>query len=299
MNYELRGDIEPRTPIPPVLITGLSGAGLSSAARVLEDMGWYVIQNLPPQYVLEFVEQNASNEFSNNKIAVVSDVRSLEYKGSLEEVISELSAKGLKPLVLFMDARDDVLIKRFDNLRRIHPLQGNGTLVVGIGREREIMSSLKESADVVIDSSDLSVHDLRRAIEQNFAGIATTRTHVTVQSFGFKHGSPRDTDIMVDVRFLPNPFWVPELRPFRGVDKPVADYVLSHDSAQGFLSNFVTMFRGMLDGFKHEGKNFITISIGCTGGHHRSVAIVEALGQLLRGDENLDVSVLHRDINRN
>lgn len=299
MNHDLHGDTHSKPAIPPVLITGLSGAGLSSAARVLEDMGWFVIQNLPPNYVLEFVENNAENELLKKKIAVVSDVRSMEYAGSLEDVIFALGRKGLKPIVLFMDARDDVLIKRFDNLRRIHPLQGQSTLIVGIRREREIMAGLRESADVVIDSSDLSVHDLRRAIEQNFSSIASKHMHVTVQSFGFKHGTPRDTDLMIDVRFLPNPFWVPELRPFRGVDRQVSDYVLSNDSAQDFLNNFMAMFTGMLSGFKHEGKKFITVSIGCTGGHHRSVAIVEELGRRLRETNVLDVSVVHRDITRN
>ncbi|MBP3087668.1 RNase adapter RapZ [Corynebacterium sp. sy017] len=290
---------EPKTAIPPVIVTGLSGAGLSSAARVLEDMGWYVVQNLPPQFVVEFLEKTTDSASPTDKIALVCDVRSLDFHGTLEQVIQELAHKGLAPLVLYMDARDDVLIKRFDNLRRTHPLQGSGTLQVGINREREIMSVIKETADVVIDSSDLSVHDLRRAIEANFSSIANKLQHVTVQSFGFKHGSPRDTDIMVDVRFLPNPFWVPELRPFRGVDKPVADYVLAQPSAQAFLDNFESLFGDMRDGFKHEGKNFITISIGCTGGHHRSVAIAEELGRRFREQGDLDVTVIHRDIENN
>lgn len=290
---------QPKTEIPPVIITGLSGAGLSSAARVLEDMGWFVVQNLPPQLITDFLESMARPGSPTNKVAIVSDVRSLEFNGTIEQVLLDLAGRGLKPLVMYMDARDDVLIKRFDNLRRTHPLQGNGTLLVGIHRERELMSRIKESADVVIDTSDLSIHDLRRAIEPNFSSIANKLQHVTVQSFGFKHGSPRDTDIMFDVRFLPNPFWVPELRPFRGVDKPVADYVLGQDAAQSFLDNFEALFDGMRPGFKHEGKKFITVSVGCTGGHHRSVAIAEELGRRLRERDDLDVTVVHRDIQRN
>lgn len=290
--------IEPVTEIPPVIITGMSGAGLSSAARVLEDMGWYVSQNLPPQLAVELFELCASDSSPVDKVALVSDVRSLDFSYGLDAVITILGEKGIKPLVLFMDARDDVLIKRFDNLRRTHPLQGSGTLLVGIERERELVASIKESADVVIDTSDLSIHDLRRAIEPNFENLAAKQQHVTVQSFGFKHGTPRDTDIMVDVRFLPNPFWVPELRPFRGVDKPVSDYVLGQESAQQFLDNFYTMLMDMRDGFKHEGKKFITVSIGCTGGHHRSVAIAEEIGRRLASHDDLDVTVSHRDINR-
>lgn len=298
MNVNVKTDTEPQMKIPPVVITGLSGAGLSSAARVLEDMGWYVAQNVPSQLVVEFVQLCADPHSPVDKVAFVSDVRSREFSGSLEQVITDLSELGLNPLVLFMDARDDVLIKRFDNLRRTHPLQGSGTLSIGIEREREIMNEIKESADLVIDTSDLSVHDLRRSIELNFAGIATKIQHVTVQSFGFKHGSPRDTDVLVDVRFLPNPFWIPELRPFRGVDKPVSDYVLADEGAKKFLDNFITMLLDMQPGFKHEGKNFITVSIGCTGGHHRSVAIAEEIDRRLREVPDLDVSVSHRDIQR-
>ncbi|MCS4535141.1 RNase adapter RapZ [Corynebacterium sp. HS2168-gen11] len=286
------------TEFPPVIITGMSGAGLSSAARVLEDMGWYVTQNLPPQLVSSFFEFCAAENSPVDKVALVSDMRSLDFSFSLSSVIQALDAQDLKPLVLFMDARDDVLIKRFDNLRRTHPLQGSGTLSVGIERERELIATIKESADVVIDTSDLSIHDLRRAIEPNFVNLAAKHQHVTVQSFGFKHGTPRDTDIMVDVRFLPNPFWVPELRPFRGIDKPVSDYVLASPAAQDFLDNFEKMLLDMRDGFKHEGKRFITVSIGCTGGHHRSVAIAEEIGHRLAAQEDLDVSVSHRDIQR-
>lgn len=296
MSMNANADVTPRTDIPPVIITGLSGAGLSSAARVLEDMGWFVSQNLPASLIDQFMEMMADPLVPLDKVAVVCDVRALEINGSITHVIDRLGATGLQPLVMFLDARDDVLIKRFDNLRRTHPLQGDGTLLVGIEREREIMSSIRESADMVIDTSDLSIHDLRRVIEPKFSNLADKLEHVTVQSFGFKNGAPRDTDFMFDVRFLPNPFWVPELRPFRGTDKPVAHYVLSQQPAEEFIESFLAMFAVMRPGFQHEGKKFITVSIGCTGGHHRSVAIATEIGRRLAQWEGLDVSVAHRDI---
>lgn len=287
------------TTFTPVIVTGMSGAGLSTAARVLEDLGWYVSHNLPPQMILPLVEMCAREDSPVDKVAVVCDVRSREFRGGLRETITELEEKDLAPTVLFLDARDDELIRRFDNVRRTHPLQGSQTLQVGIERERQMLSTLKEEADVVIDTSELSVHDLRRAIESSFRTIVKRIQHVTIESFGFKHGSPRDADFIVDVRFLPNPFWVPELRPFRGVDRPVSDYVLGQKGAAEFLENFVTMLDGMLPGYRHEGKNFITVAIGCTGGHHRSVAVSEELARRLNEKTDLDVSVVHRDINRN
>lgn len=282
----------------PVLITGMSGAGLSTAARVLEDLGWYVAHNLPPELIISFVEMCDSKNSPVDKIAVVSDVRSREFCGSLPEVIAVLRDHDINPTVLFMEARDDVLIKRFDTVRRTHPLQGSGTLQIGIERERSVLSQIKELADIVIDTSDLSIHDLRRAIETSFATIAKKRQHVTVQSFGFKHGAPRDADIVVDVRFLPNPFWEPELRPFRGTDKPVSDFVLRQPGAEPFISNFVEMLGNMTAGYRREGKNFITVGVGCTGGHHRSVAVSEEIARRLAEQDGLDVSVNHRDINR-
>ncbi|MDO4910648.1 MAG: RNase adapter RapZ [Corynebacterium sp.] len=282
----------------PVFITGMSGAGLSSAGRVLEDMGWYVVHNLPPEIILNFIALASSEDSPAKRIAIVSDVRSREFHGSIGQVMESLIVQGINPTVLFMEARDDVLIKRFDTVRRTHPLQGSGTLQTGIDREREMLSTLKESADLVLDTSEMSIHDLRRAIEDSFKSIAQAREHVTIQSFGFKHGSPRDADVVVDMRFLPNPFWVPELRPFRGTDKPVSDYVLAQPGAQEFLENFVPMFKTMVKGYQQEGKRFIAVAVGCTGGHHRSVAISEELARRLAEDGDLDVSVTHRDISR-
>nr|WP_083984506.1 RNase adapter RapZ [Corynebacterium epidermidicanis] len=282
----------------PVLITGMSGAGLNTAARVLEDMGWYVAQNLPGELILEMVELCAQQDSPIKKLALVSDVRSRPFNGNLTQVINELDARGQRPVVLYMEARDDVLISRFDSVRRTHPMQGTDTLLHGIARERQTMFEIKESADIVIDTSDLSVHDLRRAIESSFESVAQQRQHVTLQSFGFKRGTPSDSDLILDVRFLPNPYWVGELRKYRGVDKPVADYVLAQPAAKEFIASFIAMFRTMVDGYKREGKRFVTVSIGCTGGHHRSVAIAEEIGRQLAQDSKLDVSVIHRDIKR-
>lgn len=290
--------VKNRENFTPVIITGMSGAGLSTAARVLEDLGWFVAHNIPPQLILEFVDMCAREDSPVDKIAVVCDVRSREFRGNLTQVVAELQARKLDPTVLFLEARDEILIKRFDNVRRTHPLQGSQTLQVGIERERVVLSQVKEEASVVIDTSELSVHDLRRAIESSFKSIVDRVQHVTIESFGFKHGSPRDADFVVDVRFLPNPFWVPELRPFRGVDKPVSDYVLSQQGAEEFLNNFIAMLNDMLPGYRHEGKNFITVGVGCTGGHHRSVAVSEELAKRFAEQTNLDVSVVHRDINR-
>jgi len=286
----------PRFSTPPVLITGMSGGGLSSAAKVLEDKGFFVAQNLPSTLIAPFLEQSLAQDPPVEKVAFLTDVRTRAFGGSLADVVKDLGERDMSPTVLFMDARDDVLIRRFDSVRRTHPLQGDDTLQVGIDREREITNPIKEMADIIIDTSNLSVHDLRRAIEASFGTMAHNRQHVTIESFGFKNGAPRDADLMVDVRFLPNPFWVPELRGFRGTDEPVSDYVLSQEGAGEFLDRFVSMFESMLAGYRHEGKNFITVAVGCTGGHHRSVAVSEELGRRLSELGDLDVNVMHRDI---
>lgn len=286
------------TQMPPILLTGMSGAGLSSASKVLEDKGYYVSQNLPPYLIAEVFKAGQENDPPVQPMAVVTDTRSRVFPGSIEETVSALEKIGVKPNILFLDARDDVLIRRFDSVRRTHPLQQGDTLKMGITRERDAMASARDAADVIIDTTSLSVHDLRRAIEASFGSMSGNQQHVTVQSFGFKHGSPRDADLIVDVRFLPNPYWVPELRGFRGTDEPVSEYVLHQDAAEPFIENFLVMLQSMLDGYRHEGKNFITVGVGCTGGHHRSVAVAEEIVRRLRERTDLDVNVLHRDIRR-
>ena len=257
----------------PVIITGLSGGGLSTAAKVFEDKGYFVSQNLPPQLILDLVEMSTAEDSPVDHLAVVTDVRARMFNGSLLETIEAIKAKGLSPFILFLDARDEVLIRRFDSVRRTHPLQGGDTLKDGIERERKELSPIRERADLIIDTTHLSVHDLRRSIEASVGDLSAPKQHVTVESFGFKHGTPRDADLVLDVRFLPNPFWIPELREFRGVDAPVADYVLSQPGAKAFVDNFLTLLKDMLKGYRHEGKDFVTVGIGCTGGHHRSPGV--------------------------
>ena len=283
---------------PPILITGMSGGGLSSAAKVFEDKGYYVAHNIPPRAIVDLLKLCNQEETPVGKVAAVTDVRSRMFPGSLLEIMNELTELKMKPTVLFLDARDDVLIRRFDSVRRTHPLQEGDTLKVGIQRERQAVAEVRSHADIIIDTTNLSIHDLRRAIEAAFGEMQNAKQHVTVESFGFKNGSPRDADLVVDVRFLPNPYWVPELRGYRGTDEPVAHYVLSQPAAQEFVDNFLQMFSTMLDGYRHEGKNFITLGVGCTGGHHRSVAVAEAIAARLRDNDTLDVSTLHRDIAR-
>lgn len=282
----------------PVIITGMSGGGLSSAAKVFEDKGYFVSQNLPPQLILDLMELAAADGSPVERLAVVTDVRARMFKGSLMDIIEESRNRGYDPFVLFLEARDEVLIKRFDSVRRTHPLQGDYPLHVGITRERGELARVRETADVIIDSSNLSIHDLRRAIEASVGELDSGRQHVTIESFGFKHGSPRDADIVFDVRFLPNPYWVEELREFRGVDQPVADYVLSRPGAEEFVEDVVNLLSSMMAGYRHEGKDFVTVGIGCTGGHHRSVAVSEAVGRKLSQRGDVDVSVMHRDLQR-
>lgn len=286
------------TPMRPVIITGLSGGGLSTAAKIFEDKGFFVSQNLPPQLILELVDLAAADDSPVQRLAVVSDIRAAKFNGSLLGTIATIRERGHEPFVLFLEARDDVLIRRFDSVRRTHPLQGDGTLQSGIEHEREEMEELRASADVIIDTSNLSVHDLRRAVEASVGELPVGRQHVTIESFGFKHGSPRDADIVLDVRFLPNPYWVEELREFRGVDQAVSDYVLNQDGAREYVDNFVDLLSSTLRGYRHEGKDFITVGIGCTGGHHRSVAVAEAVGKRLRQQGKVDVNVIHRDLER-
>lgn len=286
------------TPMRPVIITGLSGGGLSTAAKVFEDKGFFVSQNLPPQLILELVDLAAADDSPVERLAVVTDIRAAKFNGSLLDTIAAIKDRGHQPFVLFLEARDDVLIRRFDSVRRTHPQQGDGTLQSGIEHEREEMEDLRASADVIIDTSNLSVHDLRRAVEASVGELPVGRQHVTIESFGFKHGSPRDADIVLDVRFLPNPYWVEELREFRGVDQAVSDYVLNQDGAREYVDNFVDLLSSTLGGYRHEGKDFITVGIGCTGGHHRSVAVAEAVGKRLRQQGQVDVNVIHRDLER-
>ncbi|MDO5029107.1 MAG: RNase adapter RapZ [Corynebacterium sp.] len=282
-----------------VLITGMSGSGRNTAASVLEEMGWYVADNLPPELIMRMVELSFEADSPVERLAIVTDVRSRAFAGSLGEVLDGLRNEGRQPYVIFFDANDDTLIARYDSVRRMHPLQENGTLSQGIAAERQMLLPIKGMSDLVIDTSDMSVHDLRRELEHQLSDSTNKIQQVTIESFGFKHGAPRDADMLFDVRFLPNPYWVPELRAGRGTNKAVADYVLQQPEAEGFLDNVTNLIELVLPGYRREGKSFMTIAVGCTGGHHRSVAMSEALAKKLEGVSGIDVHVVHRDIDRN
>ena len=278
-----------------VLITGMSGAGRRATAAALEELGWYVAENLPPELILRMVEMSFDNSSPIEKLAVVTDVRSRAFAGSLTEVLDTLATRGRRPILLYLDATDSALITRYDTVRRTHPLQGEDTLQAGIDKERAMLSEIKQRADIVLDTSDKSVHDLRRVLEQYFDDAGNSRVRVNLQSFGFKHGQPKDVDVLLDTRFLPNPYWRPELRVYRGTDKPVRDYVLEGEPAKSFVSSAENMLRSMVEGYSQEGKAFVSVAVGCTGGHHRSVAVVEELATRLRQD-GIDVRTSHRDI---
>jgi len=280
-----------------VVITGLSGAGRSTAAKCLEDLGWFVVDNLPPSLMATMVELASRSQGSVDRIAVVVDVRSRGFTSDVREALLELDRKGLRPRVLFLEASDDALVRRFDSVRRPHPLQGAGLLTDGIARERTQLRDLRGEADLVIDTSDLNVHELRGKIEAAFADATSAGLHATVMSFGYKYGLPVDADIVVDCRLLPNPHWVPELRPLTGLDPRVRDYVFAQDGAREFVDAYAELMHRYEEGYAREGKHYATLAVGCTGGKHRSVAIAEDLAARLRAD-GVVVTVVHRDLGR-
>jgi UPF0042 nucleotide-binding protein len=284
--------------IDVVLVTGLSGAGRGTAAKVLEDLGWYVADNLPPELIAQMVDLGLAAGSRITQLAVVLDVRSRGFTGDLELVRNELSSRGIWPRVLFMEASDDILVRRYEQNRRSHPLQGDQTLAEGIARERAMLAPLREAADLIIDTSTLSVRGLRENIERAFGGEAVAQTSVTVESFGFKYGLPMDADMVMDVRFLPNPHWVDELRRHTGQHPAVRDYVLGQPGAEEFLDTYHRLLSLVVEGYRREGKRYMTVAIGCTGGKHRSVTIAEALAERLEPKDQLSVRVLHRDLGR-
>lgn len=290
--------------IEVAVVTGLSGAGRSTAAKCLEDLGWFVVDNLPPELIATMVELGAQARGAITRLAVVMDVRSRAFTDDLAAVIKDLDARGHRPKVLFLQAADAVLIRRFEQVRRGHPMQGDGRLADGIKAERRLLEPLREEADLVVDTTGLSVHQLRATIEDAFGDESTTATRVTVLSFGYKYGLPMDADLVMDVRFLPNPFWIPELRDMSGLDEDVRNYVLTQEGCEEFLERYRQLLRLVGAGYRREGKRYLTLAIGCTGGKHRSVAISEELATRLRADNEtgeaniLTVKVVHRDLGR-
>ncbi len=289
----------PQGALQIIVVTGLSGAGRSTAAKCLEDLGYFVVDNLPPELIATMVDLGSRSHGAVTKIAVVMDVRSRAFSSDLRGTIEDLASRGLAPRVLFLEASDGVLVRRYESVRREHPLQGGGRLIDGITAERRLLAPLRETADLVLDTSDRSVHQLRRAIEQTFVSEASqaARLRATVLSFGFKYGLPVDADMVADVRFLPNPFWIPELREQTGLDPQVSGYVMAQQGADVFLDLYTELLRTIGAGYRREGKHFLTLAIGCTGGKHRSVAISEVLAERLRS-MGVHTTVMHRDLGR-
>ncbi len=282
-----------------VLVSGMSGAGRSSVANVMEDLGWYVVDNLPPQLILNLVDlaQHASRGRRHTRVAAVVDVRARDFFSSLNDAVTQLRERGSRPDIVFLDATDEALVRRFESVRRPHPLQGEGRLLDGIQAEREMLAELRAGSSIVIDTSGLNVHQLSRKVVQLLSGTSEQRTRLAVLSFGFKYGVPLDADFVFDLRFLPNPFWVPELRPLTGIEEPVANYVLGQPGAREFLDQVVALMETVAAGYQREGRSYVTVAVGCTGGKHRSVAIAEQLSERLSSEQSATF-VVHRDLGR-
>lgn len=281
-----------------LIVTGMSGAGRSTVGNSLEDLGWYVVDNLPPQMLGPIADLFTITKTPVPRLAVIIDVRGGEFFGELEDNLSLLGGKAVNVRVLYLEANDSTLVKRFEQVRRPHPLQGDGTILDGIAQERKRLLALRESADVVMDTSDLNVHQLSTKTAEHFSVDASVRLQLTVMSFGYKYGIPADADNVADARFIPNPFWNEELRPFTGLDSQVSDYVLSQTGAMEFVESYAKALQPVLDGYLRENKHYATIAIGCTGGKHRSVAVSTKLAELLSENNEYTVTVRHRDLGK-
>ena len=277
-----------------VVITGLSGAGRTTAAKVFEDLGYFVIDNLPPTLIERVFELAAVPGSSVDRIALVVDVRGRQFFGDLRATIGKLRTRAAHLRVLFLESSDEALVQRFGEVRRAHPLSGDSRVVEGIARERVLLSDLRAEADLVIDTTDTNVHQLRDRLMDAFGVETENRMVVSVVSFGFKHGTPRDADVVLDVRFLPNPHWVDDLRPYTGLDEPVRRYVLDQPETGAFLERLGGLLELMVPAFQKEGKRYLTVAVGCTGGRHRSVVLGEEIAERIRA-LGFRVQVEHRD----
>lgn len=283
---------------PPgfTIITGISGAGRSEAAKVLEDLGYFVIDNLPPALIGKMAELVAAPGTSLKQVALVVDVRGGEFFPQLEAALKDLTDRGIEYRILYLTSDDEALVRRFEASRRRHPLADR--IVDGIALERSLLEALRAAADLVIDTSNLTPHELRDRIVATFSQQRPQeRLQISVVSFGFKHGVPLDADMVMDVRFLPNPHWVDELRPLTGLDARVRTYVKEREATAQFLDRFEDLLSVLIPGYLSEGKHYLTIAIGCTGGRHRSVVVTEEVADLLR-DRGLNINVEHRDVER-
>jgi UPF0042 nucleotide-binding protein len=279
-----------------VVVTGMTGAGRSTAAKELEDLGYYVVDNLPPELVSSVVRLVDEKQGIDQPVAVVVDVRAGVFFDTLREQLAK-ALPSRRTTLLFLEADDDILVRRQEAARRPHPLQGSGRLLEAITREREVMGDLRGDADLVIDTTALNLHQLKDKVARALGSADTVRLRITVVSFGFKYGVPVDADLLADMRFLPNPFWVPELRDLTGQDPDVAAYVRDRPDAQEFLDRYVPVIETVGDGYLREGKRFMTVAIGCTGGKHRSVAMSEEIARRLRAS-GLLADTIHRDLGR-
>jgi UPF0042 nucleotide-binding protein len=281
-----------------LILTGMSGAGRSTVAHALEDLGWYVVDNLPPSLLPQLAAQSLDTHAA---LAVVVDVRGGKFFDELISALTQLKSASTPYRLLFLDASDQALVQRFESTRRPHPLQGNDRIVDGIARERAKLEEIRAQADVVIDSSNLNVHQLEKRTSEIFAAGMLPTLRVNVLSFGYKYGIPVDSDLVLDCRFIPNPHWIPELRPLNGLDKPVSEKVLGSEGVGDFVTSYVNVVRKMIPGYFREGKKYVTIAIGCTGGKHRSVAIAEEIArQLTHSSQDLEITAhaTHRDVGR-
>jgi len=287
-----QGDLRPHI----LIVSGMSGAGRSTVANVVEDLGWFVIDNLPPTLIERVADLAFTPGSSVTKLALVADVRGREFFSELVSTIESLQRTDLDVRFVFLEAEDDALVRRFEETRRRHPAADGGGVLDGIRRERELLGDLRGMADLIIDTTQLNVHELRDRVLSVMDDDHSAALRIDVISFGFKHGSPRDADLVFDVRFLPNPHWVEELRPFSGRDGAVRDYVFGQPAAGPFMEALTHLLDLVVPGYVQEGKRYLTIAIGCTGGRHRSVAIGDAVGEHLRETTELPVSVQHRDL---
>ncbi len=284
------------SPLRIVVVTGLSGAGKSTALRVLEDLGYFCVDNLPTPLVSEFARM-AETRSDIRRAALGIDARGRAFTRGASQLKDELIDEGRQVTVLYLDASDEVLVRRFSESRRPHPLAGDQDVITGISHEREALQTLRAQADVIIDTSLLNVHQLRHVLRDRFsASTEQYPLHLRLVSFGFRYGLPVDADLVFDVRFLPNPFFVAELKHQAGTDAAVANYVLKHSESREFLDRCSSLLNFLLPLYGKEGKSYLTIALGCTGGRHRSVALVEALAQRLRQQQEL--MIMHRDIHR-
>lgn len=278
-----------------VIITGMSGAGKTVAVQSFEDAGYYCIDNMPPDLIGPFIDLAIAND-SLEKAALVVDLRSREFFSELNHALALASSKpGISLRILFLDSDNNTLVSRYKETRRAHPMEPEGRILDGIKRERQLLANIRDRANLVIDTSNLSPKELRQKIISEFMQDDYVNFRVELISFGFKHGLPIDADVVMDVRFLPNPHYIDELRPMTGVDQPVYDYVMEHEATETFFEKFTDLLDFILPGYQEEGKATVTIAIGCTGGNHRSVALIERLNKKLQAD-GYETSLNHRDI---